>query len=461
MFSESEQLRLGMQLMFVAWVVLVVLTAKRTLKEGSVGLPAALLFVMSFLYGGCFVYAIPGYTHLRPDGHWYLLNFNFSEWLVLKATFVSLVGVLGFAIGSGVFARRRKSLGVSPGKSRINLRASIVILGGIGLLAFAMHYLRIEFPMSGAVLEMGRNLAMAAICLGAWTSWRAGRSMLPWMLLLCLIVLYYLVLFGFVSYGFLMVNIMVGFYLAQLRQHQSRTGLREALMSALGIYLALTLFVGWFSFRGEMRKAVEAGSTSSEVWEVLSDGISRTEILVPWNFAALDIVNIRLNLPIFIGLMMEQHDSNPSMRMHGATLVIIPLAIVPRIFWPEKPERGGSEFMNEHTGLSLSETTTFGTGSVFEFYVNFGLVGVFFGFVLLGWIVRRIDRGAARALERGDFLDFSRYFVVGIVTIDPLLRPFFIANGALLAWIMMTVLKRALETPAGRQGGPILRQRKA
>ncbi|MDG1458116.1 MAG: hypothetical protein P8Q92_09585, partial [Pseudoprimorskyibacter sp.] len=88
-------IHLAMQAMFLVWSALTVLIVRRTIARGSVGLPTALVLTMTFLYGGCFVYAVPGYTHLRPDGHWYLVQYDFSETLVMQATFASLLGVFG------------------------------------------------------------------------------------------------------------------------------------------------------------------------------------------------------------------------------------------------------------------------------------------------------------------------------------------------------------------------------
>jgi hypothetical protein len=139
--------------------------------------------------------------------------------------------------------------------------------------------------------------------------------------------------------------------------------------------------------------------------------------------------------------MIERHTLYPDLKEHGATLINLPFAILPRFLWPDKPERGGSGFMSEHTGIALSESATFGTGTVFEFYINFGYLGVFIGFILLGWIIRRVDSAASKYLLQGKLFDFARLFLVGIVAIDPLLRPFFIVNGAVLAWILMTILK--------------------
>lgn len=432
-------------LMGIAWALLVVRTIRAVHADpcGSVGLPAAVLMTMSFLYGGAFVYAVPGYDHLRPDAHWYLDKLNFSTEMVFRGTAVSLLALLGFAIGAGAFRQRSARLNAPPQplpyRAQRNATLNLMLL--LGIISFAAHYLRISFPLSNVLLETGRNVLVVALLMGAYFAKQEGRSITLWALLALLVPVYYFAIWGFVSYGFMFAMALAGFWLAQLQPRNKLLAGALVWLGAIGIiYLLLTLFVVWISFRDEIRLIVWSGADGS-LWDILLRALSETELFSPWNFASLDLINIRLNLPIFIGRMMEKHSLNPELRQYGATLAILSLVIVPRFLWPGKPERGGNEFMSEHTGLSFSEGTTFGSGLAFEFYVNFGALGVFVGFMALGWIVRWIDRKAAGHLSKGRYWDFAVIYVVGLTAIDPLLRPFFIFNSALFALIIMKLLK--------------------
>ncbi len=447
--SSIGGVHLTMQLMLVVWVTLVVLVVRRTLERGSVGLPAALVLTMSFLYGGCFVYAVPGYTHLRPDGHWYLNSYGFTEEMVVKATFASLLGLLGFAIGCGalrrVHQRVKKSYIYAP-TVVVNVKSILIALGSLAAASFLLNYLRVSFLLSDALLEVGRNLAVIFVTMGAFLSKRTGfnKSISPWVIVAMLIPAYYILLFGFVSYGFLFGTTILAFWMAQLSGKQSAINpLGKTVLGFVLVYLLLTAFVGWFSYRDEIRLAVWDGSGS--LTDVLIRALSQTELFSPWNFASLDVINIRLNLNLFIGKMITHHEIFPQLSQNGSTLAILPLVLLPRFLWPDKPVRGGSDFMSEHTGIILSDSATFGTGTVFEFFINFGYLGVFIGFVVFGLLISRLDRAAAAHLLRGDFMAFARLYVVGIVAIDPLLRPFFIVNGVVFAWIIMSALKIALD----------------
>ena len=431
-----------MQIMFLIWMALVVLTIRRTLAQGSVGLLAAFLIAMSFLYGGCFIYAVPGYTHLRSDAHGYLSALSFSEWEIVQGTFVSLLGVLGFALGCGTFRRPRRRIitgRLAPSQYSRYEKKALTVLCVIGATSYALHYMHISFPMSNALLGTGRNLAAVAICLGAYRARRRGKAITIWIALASLIPLYYFVVMGFFSYGFVFATIMMSFWLAQIRRKSPMSKLSAPLFSFAAIWLILTAAVGWLSFRDEARRIIWS-KTGGSLWEVTKRAFVETELFSPWNFASLDLINTRFNMSILIGRMMEYHQMFPDLKEWGSTLTVIPLALIPRFIWPDKPETGGSDFVTAHTGIVFADETTVGAGSVFEFFVNFGYPGVFFGFIVLGWLISRIDRRAAHHLINGDFFRFSRLFAVGIVAIDPLARPFFIVNGALIAWVMMTLL---------------------
>src|SRR5688572_6406991 len=93
------------QVVMVAWIVLVVLCIRRTAwsPDGSVGIPAAFLLAMTFMYGGAFVYAVPGYTHTRTAAAGYLIGYAFTESTILQGLVCSLLAVAGFVLGTGAF----------------------------------------------------------------------------------------------------------------------------------------------------------------------------------------------------------------------------------------------------------------------------------------------------------------------------------------------------------------------
>jgi hypothetical protein len=115
----------------------------------------------------------------------------------------------------------------------------------------------------------------------------------------------------------------------------------------------------------------------------------------------------------------------PDTYENGQTVVLALFGWIPRFLWPGKPERGSSEFLTKHSGKVVAEGSSFGAGPIFEFYANFGYIGVFFGFVVLGVGVRSLDIAANNNLTNGRMDRFVRYFLLGLTMLQPLADLFF------------------------------------
>jgi hypothetical protein len=63
---------------------------------------------------------------------------------------------------------------------------------------------------------------------------------------------------------------------------------------------------------------------------------------------------------------------------------------------------GGKTVIHDFTGIEVAEGTSYGAGQVFEFYVNFGTLGVIGGFLLYGWLFGWMDLSVMKYLRLGD-----------------------------------------------------------
>ena len=73
----------------------------------------------------------------------------------------------------------------------------------------------------------------------------------------------------------------------------------------------------------------------------------------------------------------------------------------------------------DFTGLQFDEGTSVGAGQVFEFYINFGVIGVVGGFLIYGFMVGQMDMLAKNSLDRGDQKRFLLWFLVGLALLQP------------------------------------------
>ncbi|WP_271065661.1 hypothetical protein [Caulobacter sp. NIBR1757] len=443
-----------MSVIALCWLLMLVYVVVRTIRSraSSVGLPIAFILSMTFLYCGAFVYAIPSYTPQRAGSQLqaYFYAWNFSDKTVLAGAGLSLLGVVGFTLGAALlpsFLERARAL-PDPRLFLENVRDTrrplMLALGVASVAGFALTGLSIPVPMVDAVLLVCRTLAIAAVCLGAVLSqgvnWRAAAG---WYAISLVIPLFYLVIWGFTSYGFITLIILGAFWLTVLARRQ--IGLARIVgIGAVVTYACLCLFVAWMSFREDIRAVVWSNASLSKRVETISNSFAHTKLLTPTDFESLDWLTVRLNQGLLVGKAVERHAVASDLRLNGGSIIISAAAVVPRALWPGKPTLSQSDFVTRHTGVVFSKSANFGSGPIFELFVNFGATGIFLGMLLLGAIVRALDKAAALGLREGRLIDFVRAFTVGLALVSPLSTIFFMVNTALISWIVLTLLKLAL-----------------
>src|SRR5262249_2576562 len=106
------------------------------------------------------------------------------------------------------------------------------------------------------------------------------------------------------------------------------------------------------------------------------DAVADAQWFDPANEKHLAALDQRLNQNYFAGLAARRISQGQVSYLYGRSIYEGLLALVPRLFWPDKPVFAGSpRIVAEMTGLYLSENTSFGIGQVMEFQINFGIPG--------------------------------------------------------------------------------------
>jgi hypothetical protein len=81
----------------------------------------------------------------------------------------------------------------------------------------------------------------------------------------------------------------------------------------------------------------------------------------------------------------------------GWTLAMIPVAYVPRILWPGKPETTIGKWITDTYGAGAHITSSTGPTWIGEFYLNFGVPGVIIGMFVMGLLLRLLHEGVLRS----------------------------------------------------------------
>jgi hypothetical protein len=434
----------------LVWVALLLATLSRYdgRRFGTIGLPIAFLISYMAAYFGALVHLVDGYNHFNDP---YLRDMNFTRETVAAGFEASTLAVLsayvGFLVSDFLKKEHRK---VSAPIDLQLLRKRSIYLMAIGLvfliLGAFLRRLNLSFYGLQAFFSAIENLLVVGACgfllykyiTQGWSKsvvWAASLVLLlPAIRMLTSTILADSVLLGAVIASFFLV--LSGSKLRNLGSFWPRL-----LMIALLVASSYLFAVFYMQSRASWRQiAVEGGSIEQIFGSILGSAQS-FDINTSVTNEALYLLDSRLNQNVFVGKAIERLGYWPEDFENGSTLSMAVIAWIPRALWPDKPERGGSRLVSKHTGMQFSESTTFGAGLVFEFYINFGFSAIFFGFVLIGFVFRNLDDAAFEAFRRGDLYIVAKNILIGIPLIQPLAELFYISIAVFAAWLVAGVLR--------------------
>ncbi|MBV8728832.1 MAG: hypothetical protein JO336_03390 [Acidobacteriia bacterium] len=398
--SCDTAVREPLQWISLAYVLLSVLIAVHVLKKRGqthVGCQLAFLAAFWIIYlAGPLVYLVPGYCGPSPE-------------FEVPGALVCLYGLAGFAVGSVFLSKLFRIRPLKDAGPAVavpsGLRNKLLILGMTFLVCTRLGAV---LPGLQSIFSGGQQLMGVAAVLNIWEAARLKeyRKVVLWTGLSFIFPLETIVNEGFFSFGLLLQAPVLVFAATCIGK---RNYFRVGVFSMVGIYLGLSLFVTYFRDREEIR-ALSGGRMSSRL-ERVTQTFENFELFSIQKPKHLDPISGRLNQALFVGAGVSYMQTTQGWA-HGSTLVTAALHIVPRILWKDKPWSGGSSLLTQYTGLVFSEGTTFAMGQVLELYVNFGPWMVFFGYVVMGALVARMDVAGSNALKTGNFQTFLYCFLI-------------------------------------------------
>ena len=285
------------------------------------------------------------------------------------------------------------------------------------LFTFGLASLQ-HVPTLGAIIYNGGAICMLGNLLALrWTvKNRQHKSTFFWLICLAAYPGMILVTSGFLSYG-----ATAGLVVLCALAVTARSYWRVAMVIVLTAYVGLSGFSNYFQARDNIRDAVWAGASLERRVTAISSIFTQWRFLTTDDQLALAGIDLRLNQNYFVGLAAQNLESGGVKYLYGQSISDAMLSLVPRALWPGKTVFGGSgDLIKKMTGLELSTSTSWGVGNVMEFYINFGLYSLVGGFLLLGWIIGRLDHRAALAETRGDRNTVILFALPAIALIQPI-----------------------------------------
>lgn len=389
----------------IAFIVIFVFAVAFLLRDKhSVGL--RVLFLADLALNHLFGAIIYCFSWYEPTSA-YLLHFGYDTSHILAAFRLVVFGSAAFVLGglcvpqsAGQKARARhtvlpsmspeQAMGVGPNPRKV-FWSALVFFGALVPFLYSVPSLN---QLSGVAWK----LIIGSVFVIALAAFQSGdkRQFYIWSISgVVLFPVYTLLGSGFLSYG---IAAALPLGLLILRQMKSKFMMMALLV--VGMYLGLSLFVNYFQHRTAYRDVawIEGGDLSDKT-DILKKMFAEFTPLNLSNSRHLESIDARLNQNSLVGIGVERLGQGTIGFLNGETLWLSVAALVPRALWPDKPEYGGSgNWISVLTGLKINENTSFGLGTVLEFYANFGLPGVFLGFFALGLMVCKCDRMASAHL---------------------------------------------------------------
>lgn len=334
---------------------------------------------------------------------------------------VSVVGLATLLIGASVFRFVRGHLpkpitrnldagSIVESESHFGVTARKLLL--IGVLAFF-----VALPISSAVPSFTALVSAlgSLVVIGYWALFvsaiklREDKTVLLLLLSLILLPTATLISGGFLSFGTTWVITIMALYL-QL----SRRRLLLLAISPMVVWVGLSVAVVYFNGRDQLRDAIWYENVDYATrFDRLTDVLSEFELFDPQKSEHTIGLEARLNQNVLVGLLVIRYDIYGLELAHGETLPL--WSFIPRFFWPDKPAvGGGGDVVSHYTGLYFPPGTSVGTGQVFEFFVNYGWVGLLVGFLLWGAILEYLDEGLAHGLRMSSYEYVLKYGLPGV-----------------------------------------------
>jgi hypothetical protein len=411
--------------------------------------------VVGLLIGYCMqlglIHLTGGLIQLLP---WYTSTGRTETLLGFPLTGYALAGLFaGYILAQpGILRRSRPGVRDQP----IVLRSPETgwMCVAVGLVAyFGLMGSAFSFASLSSVVANGLNLAAIGFCMEWWFYYRLGQRQLAWNIAAGIFILPILtvLLMGFLGFGINAVFILCAF--VAVSGVPRRTVLIGGSLLGFGLLSVWAVYMG---VRSQIRDSVWGNEALGQRAAVVS-----TNVQNHWEWfsfadnSQLGKIDERLNQNSLLGAAVRELESGHVKFAQGETLENMLIALIPRVFWPDKPIFAGSgTLVTRFTGIEFSYGTSVGIGHVMELYVNFGKPGVFFGFVAIGMLLSVLDIAAAEYLYLGKFEEFLLCFVAGttLLTVGGVLAespPAFVGSTA-LTLLVTRVFVPAFESRTGR-----------
>lgn len=392
---------------FIAFFYLVYITYKPNSINIGLSLIYFAIFSLTHFYGA-FIYILP----------WFQGKQTGAEELTITGFNLSTYGLMAFILGMVLIGPLlQKLFSIYPSVKKQNNVNKNILENNKYLLLFGLfsYFVLLPFfqyvPSISAILKSGQTLILVSICIFGYIAISQNNinKLFPLVLLTFLFPVITIINQGFLGYGTVMTITVLIFFSKFLKIKT-----KHVIFILILFYFALSFYQTYMRDRGELRDIIWSDAGYSERIDVFINTFSEPEFFSPISIDHLDRIDERLNQNILVGAAIKNISQKDYFKK-GETFKNAFLSLIPRLFWKDKPIIAGSEDMvSDATGYDFAEGTSVGVGQVLEFYINFGVISVIMGFIVIGILFYFFDTFGYIYLTNGNIKGFSILFVLAV-----------------------------------------------
>lgn len=369
-------------------------------------------------------YWLPTLVVLLP---WYTSIYELE--LTLLGFYQSLVAIVGFAVGTLALTRFLQ-------RFHQKLMRHNKIIKGRALVTLHMEQLPAIYIILGLVFTFGimpfasTIPTLSAFSSGVSSLFQVGLLLLAWQafqtkskrkLVLAFVTAAIWPFIGVATSGFLVFALSFAIVFVVFTFSQVDRPIRYTIPLVLIAYIGVSFFQSYLSIRHQIRGSLwytdqqVTIDTRAGVIRELIESFEPFDIGNPLHLYAVDV---RLNMSHLTGRTVQRIESGVIDYAYGQTAADALLMLVPRMAWPDKPVAvGGQAIVRQYAGYGIL-SGSIAPGHLMEFYLNFGTVGVFLGFLLMGTAIGLLDEYCAAQLKEGDWLRFAMFMVPALALLE-------------------------------------------
>ena len=391
-------------LIAILWIFLLIINfaivSKISVRRSGISHIYIANFALVHFFGSAF-FALPGYWNKNLDLT--AVGFEYSTY-ALVSFLIGNIFFLGLYKNKGNF----KKISYAQFLKSKNTARYFLLIGLF--LYIASNYIR--GASISVFISISTPLIISSLCIFSFIAYVEKNQK---KLLFYIAAGFFIPIFTIIVDGFIGVAIAMLIALLIFINNFYKFNLRKILIFILLCYLGLSFYIIYTINKSTIRASVWGGESYSSRVVTFTGIFNDFEFFNPTKHTHLDLINTRLNQNSVVGASVNYLNNGNIEFAKGETYKQALIGLVPRVLWKNKPiTAGDTSRVEKYSGLKFTKNVSVGMPQVMEMYVNFGMISLILGFLIVGIFYGYLDVNSGIHFYNLNSSKFLIYFLPGL-----------------------------------------------